>query len=59
MSRALPLWVLGFLGGALVGFVYGQAVRSRASEAVSTEVKGGVVTVSLDTVKLLRGGLGL
>jgi len=57
VGRVAALSLLGFAAGALIGFVYGQAARSRVSDSVSTDVQGGKVVVAVDVGRIAAGGL--
>lgn len=58
MIRVGALAVLGFVAGALVGFAWGQASRSRVSSAVTTGVDHGKITVTIDAAQIAAGGVG-
>ena len=55
--KAFPWVPVGFVLGTLLGFAYGQKARRAAPDAVTAGFKDGKATVTVDTVKLLRGGL--
>lgn len=55
MNKTVLAVAMGFAVGALIGFVYGQAARSRVSGAIATGYKNGVATVSIDVGKVLLG----
>ena len=57
IKKPVPAALIGFTVGVLAGFLYGQKAKSKLGEAVRTDVSGGIVTVQLDTLQALRGGL--
>lgn len=55
MNKTLLAVAVGFAIGAVIGFVYGQAARSRVADAITTGYKNGVATVSINVGKVLLG----
>lgn len=56
-SHGLSWGLIGFGVGVLLGFGYSEKASSKLSESVKTDIKGGVVSVSIDTKKALKAGL--
>lgn len=61
MGKAIPWGVVGFVAGltagAVIGMAWGQKAKSRLSEAVSTDVSGGKVSVTVDLAHAAAVGL--
>ena len=49
--------LLGFFGGALVGFVWAQQTKASLADNIETDFSGGVLTVSVDAQKAAVTGL--
>ena len=48
--------VAGFVVGAVIGLAWGKTTKKTAVESVKTSIDGGVITVSVDTVKAAKDG---
>lgn len=61
MRKAVPWALVGFVAGAAVGAAlglsWGQKAKSRLGEAVSTNVDGGKVSVTVDLAHAAAVGL--
>lgn len=53
----IPWAAVGFVAGAALGLAWGQKAKSRLGEAVTTQVDGARVTVTLDGAKAFKAGL--
>lgn len=55
--KVIPFALAGFVAGAVLGFLWGQATRSKIGDNVKTSVYNGVVTVSVDAKTAALQGL--
>ena len=51
------LSLLGFISGALLGFVWSQGTKSALPGRVKTNISGGIVTVEVDAKGAAKDGL--
>jgi hypothetical protein len=54
--QTVPWALIGFVGGAALGFAWAKKAKSNIASAVKTDVSNGVVRVEFDTLQAAKSG---
>ncbi|MHB1342561.1 MAG: hypothetical protein ACYCX5_12505 [Coriobacteriia bacterium] len=58
MSKQVYIWsAVGFVAGAVLGFVWSDGTKSRLSNSISTDFDNGKMTITLDAAGAIAGPL--